>query len=132
MRTAALLVGFLLLLLLQAVEVWRRLKEPEVLTRAQYWRRLLTVAALQVVLLMWLVGEPLTGRQPPLVQLAYWTGAMLLAIGAAFSAIREMAEVSRQYHRMRADLFRREAASRREEAHRSGSRGASRGNGGSV
>jgi hypothetical protein len=129
MRAAMLLLGILLLLLLQAVEVWRRLREPEVLTRGQYWRRLLTAAALQVVLLMWLVGEPLTDRQPPLTRLAYWTGALLLAIGAAFAAVREMAEVSRQYNRQRAELFRREMESGPDSAPSPDHRGASAGNG---
>src|SRR5688572_26459015 len=99
MRVALLLLGILSFLLVQMVEVRRRREEPEVLTRAQYRRRLLTAAAFQAVLLMWLVGELVMDSQPTLVQLAYWTGTLLLAIGAGFSAVREMLEVSRQYHR---------------------------------
>jgi hypothetical protein len=131
MRVAVLLLGMLGLSLLQVVEVRRRMQDPEILTRTQYWRRLLTVAVLQLVLLMWLFGDSLVGRQPPLVQLAYWISLPLLAIGAIFSAVREMAEVSRQYHRMRADLYRREAASKEHELPHSNQRGASAGNGSS-
>ena len=45
-------------------------------------------------------------RQPPLTQLAYWTAALMLGMAAAFSAVREMGEVSRHYNRQRAELFR--------------------------
>ena len=53
-----------------------------------------------------MVGPALTRRQPPLTQIAYWSAASLLGIAAAFSAVREMGEVSRQYYRQRAELFR--------------------------
>ena len=132
MRAALLLMGVMALMLLQVIEVRRRLREPDVFTRGQYWRRLLTVAVLQVVLLLWLVGDSLMGSQPPVFQLAYWLGLILLAMGAAFSAVREMAEVSRQYNRQRADLFRREVGVRSEETARPERRGANTGNGRSV
>jgi hypothetical protein len=106
MRAAALMLGMLLLLLLQAVEVWRRLREPDALTPGQFWRRIITAAVLEIVLLMWLVGDALVGRQSPLTQIAYWTAALLLGIVGAFSSLREMGEVSRQANRARAELFR--------------------------
>lgn len=106
MRVPLLMLGVLLLLLLQAIEVWRRFRSPRSLLKSQFRRRLLTAALLELVLLMWLVGEPLTHRQPPLTQLAYWTAALLFGIAAAFAALREMGEVSRQYHRQRVELFR--------------------------
>jgi hypothetical protein len=46
------------------------------------------------------------GRQPPLARLAYWSAIPLLTFAALLSAIREMAEVTRSYNRLRADLFR--------------------------
>jgi hypothetical protein len=100
------MLGVLLLLLLQAIEVWRRFRSPHGLSNGQFWRRLVTAAILEIVLLMWMVGEPLLRHQPPLTQLAYWTAALLLVFAAAFSAVREMGEVTRQYHRQRAELFR--------------------------
>jgi len=100
------MLGVLLLLLLQAVEVWRRFRFPHALSGSQFWRRLLTAALLEVVLMMWLVGDPLLRHQPPLTQLAYWTAALLFGITAAFAAVREMGEVTRQYHRQRSELFR--------------------------
>src|SRR5712692_7171029 len=100
------MLGVLLLLLRQAVEVWRRFRFPHALSGTQFWRRLLTAGLLEIVLMMWLVGEPLLRRQPPLTQLAYWTAALLFGISAAFAALREMGEVSRQYHRQRSELFR--------------------------
>jgi hypothetical protein len=105
-RTAPLMLGVLLLLLLQAVEIWRRFRFPHALSGTQFWRRLLTAGLLEIVLMMWLVGDPLLRRQPPLTQLAYWTSALLFGIGAAFAALREMGEVTRQYHRQRSELFR--------------------------
>jgi hypothetical protein len=107
MRAPLLLLAVLLLLLLQAIELWRRAREPEIVTARQFWRRLLTAGLLQLVLLMWLLGERLMRGQAPLTQLAYWSGALFLAVGAAFSAVREMGEVSRQYNRQRVDLLRR-------------------------
>jgi hypothetical protein len=101
-----LLIGIVLLVILQVIEVRRRIREPGSLTMGQYRRRLLTAAMLEVVLLMWLAGEPLVGHQSPLTRFAYWTAALLLAIAAAFSALREMTEVSRQYNRQRAEMFR--------------------------
>lgn len=106
MRAALLMTGVLILLLLQAIEVWRRFRAPRSLSIGQFRRRLLTAALLELVLLMWLVGDALMRHQPPLTQLAYWTGALLLGVAAAFSALREMGEVSRQYHRQRVELFR--------------------------
>jgi len=106
MRIAILMLGVLLLLLLQAVELWRRLRDPAALTRVQFWRRIITAGVLQIVLLMWLAGDALVGRQSPLTKLAYWTAALLFGIAAAFSAIREMGEVSRRANRERAELFR--------------------------
>jgi hypothetical protein len=105
-RITILLLGLLLLLLLQAVEVWRRIRHPNVLTVRQFWRRMITAGILEVSLFMWLVGEALMRRQPPLTQFAYWMAALLLGIAAAFSAMRELTEVSRQYHHQRAELFR--------------------------
>jgi hypothetical protein len=117
MRVTVLFLAILLLLLLQAVEIWRRLREPGILTAGQFWRRMITAAILEVALLMWLVGEALLRRQPPLTQIAYWSAVLLLVVAAAFSAIREMGEVSRQYHRQRAELFRGTNAERgRDEA----------------
>jgi hypothetical protein len=106
MRAAALMLGMLLLLLLQAVEVWRRLREPDALTPRQFWRRIITAAVLEIVLLMWLVGEALVQHQSPLTQLAYWTAALFLGVVGVFSALREMGEVSRRANRSRAELFR--------------------------
>jgi hypothetical protein len=110
MMNAFLLLGVLLLLLLQAVEVRRRMRDPEVVSARQFWRRMITAGMLEVVLLMWLVGEPLMGRQPPLTRLAYWSAIPLLTFAAILSAIREMAEVTRSYNRLRADLFRKGSA----------------------
>src|SRR5262249_12398065 len=86
-RIGVLMLGVLLLLLLQAVELWRRLRDPAALTPGQFWRRIVTAAVLQLVLLMWLAGEALVRRQPPLTQMAYWTAALLFGIAAAFSAM---------------------------------------------
>ena len=110
MRTAGLMFGVLLLLVVQAVEVWKWYRDPRAITPGQFRRRLITAGILQLVLLMWFVGERLVGHQPPLTQLAYWTAALLFGIASAFSAIREMGEVSRQYYRQRAELFRRATA----------------------
>jgi hypothetical protein len=101
------MLGVLLLLLLQVVELWRRLRDPGVLTTGQFWRRIITAGVLQVVLLMWMGGDVLVGRQSPLTQLAYWTAALLFGIAALFSAVREMGEVSRRANRQRAELFRK-------------------------
>jgi hypothetical protein len=106
-RATILFLGILILLLLQAVEVWRRIREPGMMTPGQFWRRILTAAILQLALLMWLVGEPLMRGQPPLTQLSYWSAVLLFGFAAAFFALREMGEVTRQYHRQRAELFRR-------------------------
>jgi hypothetical protein len=100
------MLGVLLLVLLQAVEFWRRMRDPRSLSPGQFWRRIFTAAVLQVVLVMWLIGDALVRRQPPLTQLAYWTAALLFGIAAAFSAVREMGEVSRRANRQRAELFR--------------------------
>jgi hypothetical protein len=117
MRVAVLSLGILLLLLLQAIEIWRRLREPEILTTGQFWRRMITAAILEIALLMWLIGDALLRHQPPLTQIAYWSAVLLLVIGAALSAVREMGEVNRQYHRQRAELFRSTNAERgRDEA----------------
>jgi hypothetical protein len=105
-RVAVLMLGVLLLLLLQAIELWRRLRDPAALTAGQFWRRIFTAAVLQVVLLMWLAGNALMRHQSPLTQMAYWTAALLFGIAAAFLAVREMGEVSRQANRQRAELFR--------------------------
>ena len=120
MRVVVLMFGVLLLLLLQAVELWRRLRDPGALTAGQFWRRIITAAVLQVVLLMWLVGDALMRHQPPLTQMAYWTAALLFGIAAAFSALREMGEVSRRANRQRAELFRGVGSEVQEE---SGGRG---------
>lgn len=106
MMAAVLMLGVLLLLLLQAVELWRRIRDPAALTPGQFWRRIITAAVLQVVLLMWLAGSALVGHQSPLTQLAYWSAALLFGIAAAFSSVREMGEVSRRANRERAALFR--------------------------
>jgi hypothetical protein len=103
---ALLLGGIVLMLILQIWEVRRRVRDPDTLTARQFWRRLITAGILQLVLVMWLVGEPLMRHQSPLARLAYWTAALLLPIGAVFAALREMVEVSRQYNRQRAALFR--------------------------
>jgi hypothetical protein len=117
MRVTVISLAILLLLLLQVVEVWRRHREPGILTIGQFWRRMITAAILEVALLMWLAGEALLRHQAPLTQIAYWSAVLLLVVGAAFSEIREMGEVSRQYHRQRAELFRRASAERgRDEA----------------
>jgi hypothetical protein len=118
MRVAILMLGVLLLLLLQAVELWRRLRDPGALTAGQFWRRILTAAVLQVVLMMWLVGDGLMSHQPPLTQMAYWTAALLFGIAAAFSAVREMGEVSRRANRQRAELFRGVGSESAEESGR--------------
>src|SRR5688572_17430998 len=107
MKVTVLLLGILILLLLQALEVRRRVRDPEILTPGQFWRRILTAGILQIALLMWLVGEALMRDQAPLTQLAYWTAVLLFGFAAAFAAVREMGEVTRQYHRQRAELFRR-------------------------
>jgi hypothetical protein len=96
----------LLLLLLQAVEIWRRFRFPTAITPGQFRRRLATAAILEASLLMWIAGDPLMRHQPPLTQLAYWCAVPLLVFAAAFSAIREMGEVTRQYHHQRAELYR--------------------------
>jgi hypothetical protein len=124
------MLGVLLLLLLQAVEVWRRFRSPGALSSSQFWRRMLTAALLELVLLMWTVGEPLMRRQPPLTQLAYWTAALLFGIAAAFSALREMGEVTRQYHRQRIELFRGSGAAG--DADRSGAAPGGRGGDGAT
>ena len=79
------MLGVLLLLLLQAVEIWRRFRFPLALTASQFWRRMVTAAMLEVVLLMWLVGEPLLRRQPPLTQLAYWSAALLFCLNPSIT-----------------------------------------------
>jgi hypothetical protein len=115
MKLTILCLGILILLILQALEVRRRVRDPGILTPGQFWRRILTAGILQVALLMWLVGEALMRGQSPLTQLAYWSAVLLFGIAAAFSAVHEIGEVSRQYHRQRAELFRRadaEAAAR--------------------
>jgi hypothetical protein len=106
MMGVLLLMGVVLFLLLQAIEIWRRHRHPEELTPQMFWRRMLTAAALELVLLMWLVGDRLMASQRPLTQLAYWSALLFLGIAAAFAAAREMGEVSRQYHRRRSELFR--------------------------
>jgi hypothetical protein len=123
MRAVALMLGVLLLLLLQAVEVWRRQREPDVLTAGQFWRRIITAAILEIVLLMWLAGNALVGRQSPLTQIAYWTAALLLGIVGAFSSLREMGEVSRRANRARAELFRGVGNQALDETRRSGDAG---------
>lgn len=99
-------LGFLLLLLLQAVEIWRRFRFPHALTAGQFQRRLLTALLLEIALGMWMVGDPLMRHQSPLAQLAYWSAVLLLGLAGAFAAVREMGEVTRQYHRQRAELYR--------------------------
>jgi hypothetical protein len=104
--TALLLGGILLLMILQGLEIRRRVRDPETLTARQYRRRLITAGILQLALVMWLVGEPLMRHQPPLVQLAYWSAVLLLPPAAAFAALWDRMELLRQYNRQRAALFR--------------------------
>jgi ABC-type amino acid transport system permease subunit len=103
---SALLMGIVLLLVLQAIETWRRMRDPGFLSPRQFWRRILTAGLGQVVLVMWLIGEQLMAEQPPLTRLAYWGASVLLVIVIPFLALRDMIDLMRTYHRQRAELFR--------------------------
>ena len=63
----------------------------------QFWRRIITAALLEIVLLMWLAGEALVKRQLA-AHSARRTGqrALFLGVVGVFSALREMGEVSRR------------------------------------
>jgi hypothetical protein len=101
-----LLLGIVLLLILQAVEVWRRVREPDFLSARQFWRRLITAGIAEIVLVMWLIGEGLMSHQPPLARLAYWSASVLLLLSIPFLALRDMIDLMRTYHQQRAELFR--------------------------
>ena len=103
---AVLLLGIVLLLILQAVEVWRRARDPSFLSPRQFWRRLITAGIAEIVLVMWLIGEPLMSHQTPLARLAYWSASVLLLLAIPFLALRDMLDLMRTYHQQRAELFR--------------------------